>query len=328
MQKFIYVILILAFPFILKSQNEEIAKHENLVYYNSSIKDYLNYMKEYTEDPEKLALIDSMMKYSLIMEENLNNTVLPEYTEAEDSDEIIEEMPSDSSYNYDFENPEEPAEEPDDEYDSFGMNKFMPFKNKIKTKFDIQFGINNLVKNSVGFDSKEPEVYTPSSWYWEFGLLTKNRLGGKKSKAALSYGFSYLINRFSMDNDVRLAVVNEQPEFVTVDGAKKNPKLNIGYITIPLAIDFKFSKGFQCSIGGFAGYRVHTVQKLETKPGYERIEEQRYANYKLNNWTYGAKVSIGLRGFNLVGRYCFNNLFRDNPIYDMNVFMIGTALRM
>ena len=319
------IVIVLAFPLGLVAQNDAISNHENLVYYNSSVKDYLSYMRDLTNDQEKLALIDSMIKYNLLMEENLNNTVLPEYDATE---EQMEEMPSDSTWDYGMENPEYESEDMEEDYKSFGMNKFIPFKNKIKTKFEIQFGVNNIHINAISQNAIEPEVHTPASWFWEFGLLTNNRIGKKNSKVALSYGFSYLINRFSMDNDVRLDVINNQPQFVEVAGAKRNPKLNIGYITVPLALDFKFSKGFQCSIGGFAGYRVHTVQKLETKPGYERIEEERFANYRLNNWTYGAKFSVGLRGFNLVGRYCFSNLFRETTPYDMNVFMIGTSLRI
>lgn len=322
-----FILSFFILPFGMKAQNDIIENHETLVYYNSTIKDYLSYMKDLTDDKEKIALIDSLMKYNQLLEENLNNTVLPEVA-MEEVPEPVEEMPSDTTWDYGMENPDFEGEEMEEDYESFGMNKFIPFKSKIKTKFEIQFGINNVNINSVAANSIEPEIHTPASWFWEFGLLTNNRIGKKNSKVALSYGFTYLVNRFSMDNDVRLALVNNEPQFVPVDNANKNPKLNIGYITVPLALDFKFSKGFQCSIGGFAGYRVHTVQKLETKPGYERIEEERFANYRLNNWTYGAKFSIGLRGFNLVGRYCFSNLFRDSTPYDMNVFMIGTSLRI
>lgn len=327
MYKIIPCLCLIMMPFLLSAQNDEIIKHENLVYYNSSIKEYLQYMRENTEDAQMLAMIDSMAKYNMALEEKLNSVVLPEVEEEpaeiamenEESEEITEEYPA----------PEyESEEQGEEDFESFGMDKFMPFKRKFKTSFEIQVGINNLNIKSVAAGVNEPEVYTPASWYWDFALLTKNRLGGKNSKVALSYGFSYLINRFSMDNDVRLTIINDKPEFVEVSGAKNNPKLNIGYLTVPVAFDFKLSKGFQFSLGGFAGYRVHTVQKLETKPDYERIEEVRFANYRLNNWLYGAKVSIGLRGFNLVGRYCFNNLFRENNNYDVNTFMIGTSFRM
>ena len=329
MHKILLYLGLFIMPVVVSAQNDEIVKHENLVYYNTSINEYLQYMKDNSDDVKIISLIDSMEKYNKQLEEILNNVVLPESVSQpaeiadEESDEAMEEMPEIyPAPDYDMEDQQE------EDFEGFGMDKFMPFKRKFKTSFEIQVGINNLNIKSVAAGVNEPEVYTPASWYWDFALLTKNRLGGKNSKVALSYGFSYLINRFSMDNDVRLTIINDQPEFVEVSGAKNNPKLNVGYLTIPLAFDFKLSKGFQFSIGGFAGYRVHTVQKLETKPDYERIEEVRFANYRLNNWLYGAKVSIGLRGFNLVGRYCFNNLFRENNHYDFNTFMIGTSFRM
>lgn len=327
MYKIILSLGLIMIPFLMSAQNDEIVKHENLVYYNSSVKEYLQYMRDNTDDAVMLSLIDSMAKYNIILEEKLNNVVLPEI--AEEPAEISMENEETEEMTEDYPSPDDETEEQGEEdFESFGMDRFIPFKRKFKTSLEIQVGINNLNINSVAAGVNEPEVYTPASWYWDFALLTKNRLGGKNSKVALSYGFSYLINRFSMDNDVRLTIINDQPEFVEVTGAKNNPKLNIGYVTVPLAFDFKLSKGFQFSIGGFAGYRVHTVQKLEIKPDYERIEEVRFANYRLNNWLYGAKVSIGLRGFNLVGRYCFNNLFRENDHYEFNTFMLGTSFRI
>lgn len=325
MFKNIFTFFAFLFCLPLQAQDDVIAKHENLVYYNSSIKEYLQYMKENTDDPEILELIGSMETQNGLIEEKLAKVVLPE---------VMEEVPMPAE-------PETPAEEPeeytypeaeestgDEDFEGFGMNKFIPFRNKVKTIFEIQFGINNFNQKNPSESVNNPEIYTPSSWYWDFSILTKNRLGGKNSKVALSYGFSYLINRFSMDNDVRLALVNNQPEFVNFAEANSNPKLNIGYVTVPVAFDVKLSKGFNFSIGGFMGYRVHTVQKLNSKVTYERIEEERFANYKLNNWIYGAKVSLGLKGINIVGRYCFNNLFRDNPNYEINTFMIGTAIRI
>lgn len=331
MNKFYLLLAMIVLPFVTKAQNEIIEKHNNLVYYNTNIKDYLEFMKENSEDPKVLELIAEMQKQNTALEEYLNTIQLPEAeaaVEAEMPEEPAEDWGTDEGepgQNWDLGVPETEEEE---EIEGFGMSRFIPFRNKIKTTFEIQFGINNLNKKSVAAGLGDPDIYTPASWYWEFGLLTKNRLGGKTSKVALSYGFTYLINRFSIDNDLRVDVLNDQPFFINVEDSKKNPKLNVGYLTIPIAFDFKLSKRFQFSIGGFAGYRVHTIQKLETKTGYERINEERSANYLLNNWIYGAKVSLGVRGFNIIGRYCFSNLFRENNNYDFNTFMIGTAIRI
>ena len=70
------------------------------------------------------------------------------------------------------------------------------------------------------------------------------------------------------------------------------------------------------------------MQKVSLKEGYESIEEHRHSGYLLRNFIYGASAGIDVSGFRLVGRYNFTNLFRDNPNYEYNTWMIGTYFKL
>ena len=206
----------------------------------------------------------------------------------------------------------------------------MPFKKKFNTNLKIEFGINSLHQITHAPNGiLSPEINTSGSWYWDFGLTRRARLGGKDSKVAINYGISFLKNRFKIENDLRLTInADKNPEFVGVPDAKDNPKLNVGYLNIPLSLNFSLSKKTKLELGGYAGYRIHTVQKFHLKTSSETIHENRYAGYNLNKWIYGATAGLDISGFDLIVRYNFSKLFKDNPNYDFNTFMIGTSVSL
>jgi hypothetical protein len=317
---------------MIHAQSEEQIRLDNLRYYLASIKDYNLSMRYYTDSVKILNLLDQMDVITSALETELNNIVIPE-TSAEQI--FADTIPKEEEYK--TETPEDYSSWPetevknDDENDGgIGISKYMPFKKKFNTNFKIEFGINSLHQITESPDGiLSPEINTGGSWYWDFGLTRRARLGGKESKVAINYGISFLKNRFKIENDLRLTSNgNDNPEFVGVPDAKDNPKLNVGYINIPLSLNFSLSKKTKLELGGYAGYRIHTVQKFHLKTNKESIHESRYAGYNLNNWVYGATAALDISGFDLIVRYNFSKLFKDNPNYDFNTFMIGTSVSL
>ncbi|MBK9733635.1 MAG: hypothetical protein IPO92_01180 [Saprospiraceae bacterium] len=312
------------------AQEDDKMKLDNLKYYLSSIKDNVQSMRYYTDSVKIVGLLDQIDVLASSLEVELNNIILPEpenmpINEPEPMEPAKIENLDDYSWKGDTIN----EENEDDNQRGMGISKFMPFKNKFNTSFEIQFGINSLMQgNDAPSGVLTPDINTGGSWYWDFALMRRARLGGKSSKIALNYGISYLKNRFKIENDIRLTNIDGTPFFTPISDVKENPKLNIGYINIPLSLSFQLSKKMTLQLGGYIGYRVHTVQKFELKPPGEKIEEQRYAGYALNNWIYGGTVSIGIGSFDLIGRYNISKLFKDNPNYDYNTFMIGTSISL
>lgn len=316
----------------LSAQEDAAAKHEYARYYNSAIRENASYMKEYTDSTKVIELLNQIEGLTVNIDAELDKVVLPvmeeeiiEVPQIEESeyDTRIEDLDDFTTWT------ETDNGEDSDSGSRLGLSKYMPFKNKYNTSFDIQFGINSF---QTGTESPSgvlsPDINTAGSWYWEFALMRRARLAGKNSKVAVTYGISYLKNRFKIENDVRLTVDGEIPVFVAVADAKENPKLNIGYLNIPLGINFKLAKKTTLKLGGYAGYRVHTVQKFKLKPANETIYENRYGGYELNNWVYGATASLDIAGFDIVAKYNFSKVFKDNPNYDLNTFMIGTSVSL
>jgi hypothetical protein len=326
--------IIFAFSFNnVKAQSDDQLKLENLKYYLASLKDNVQSMRYYTDSTKVLSLLDQIEVITANVEAEVEKIVVPESEMPQTTIETTEgdEVPIFEEEAVEVENYPDVMNNGDNGQDGgIGLSKYMPFKKKFNTNLKIEFGVNSLLNNLDEVAGiTYPEINTGGSWYWDFALVRSARLGGKDSKVALNYGISFLKNRFKLENDVLLTTnASGNPAFINIENVKENPKLNVGYLNIPLSFTFALSKKSKLELGGYAGYRVHTVQKNHLKVGKENIHEQRYARHELNNWVYGAKASIDISGFRLVGRYNFSKLFNDNPSYDYNTFMIGTSVSL
>jgi len=323
--------LFVLFSLMVNAQSEEQIRLDNLRYYLASIKDYNLSMRYYTDSVKIINLLDQMDAITTSLEEELNNIVIPEtIIEQTFPDTIVPEDESKIETQDVFTWSDTEVKTENENESGIGLSKYMPFKKKFNTNLKIEFGINSLHQITDAPNGiLSPEINTSGSWYWDFGLTRRARLGGKDSKVAINYGISFLKNRFKIENDLRLTInADKNPEFVGVPDAKDNPKLNVGYLNIPLSLNFSLSKKTKLELGGYAGYRIYTVQKFHLKTSSETIHENRYAGYNLNNWIYGATAGLDISGFDLIVRYNFSKLFKDNPNYDFNTFMIGTSVSL
>ncbi len=216
--------------------------------------------------------------------------------------------------------------------DKKGMKGKFDFKNKTpkverrtKTYFDIVSGLNGLVDgNTADANRVYPKVNT-WSWFFEVGLKLSTRVGGLTSPVSVNYGVSYLKNSYRFENNVFLQYnADNTVKFATKANASEDPKLTVGYITIPLGLDVKVGKKGKLGVGAYGGYRVVTRQNLNYKDASEKVEEVRRDSYGLNNLVSGASVKVGVSGLTLTGKYNFSPLFdTKNPAYKYNTYMFG-----
>ncbi|MEZ4909814.1 MAG: outer membrane beta-barrel protein [Saprospiraceae bacterium] len=308
------------------SQNEQYYNLENQKYYLSSIQDNIESLRVYSDSATIWPYLDKMSIITNDIDTELNKIVVEAPIEEEMVEETIEtegDTKEETLENYPWDN--DKKGDMDDDDDS-GMSKFIPFRNKIKTDFVIQFGVNGLMADDNLSGENSPEINTGGSWFWDFGISRKVRIGNKTSKVATYYGISYLINRFKINNDLRLSTVGDNG--VWIDETLVSNRINIGYLNIPVGLIFKIGKKSSIQLGGYAGYRVYTAQNLHIENGSEDIYQKRKDRYGLNNWMYGAQAGLDLKGFDLNFKYNFSTLFENPSPTDSNIWMIGTSIRI
>jgi hypothetical protein len=199
---------------------------------------------------------------------------------------------------------------------------------RTKTYFEVQTGLNGLVDgNGTAIATRAYPKVNTWSWYFDYGLKWKTRIGAAGSPVSVNYGLSYLRNKYRFENDTKIALTpTGTPSFETLSNAATDPQLITGYINIPIGIDVKVGKKGKFGIGGYGGYRVTSRQILEYKTGTEKVEENRRASYGLNDIVYGASAKVGVGGLTLTGRYNFSPLFdTKNTDYKYNTYMLGLS---
>lgn len=304
-------------------QSEDHDKLENLKYYNSAIKDNVQGMRYYTDSANVLSILDQMDGLTNQLDTEFEKVALPEIPEMDTDSDMIEDFEEEYNNDWSIDN-----QETDDD-GGIGISKVIPFGNRINTKAKIDFGVNLLLNQNNESNILAPEVNTGRSWYWEWGVFNQAKLGSKTSKVAINYGLSYLINRFTFSNDIRLTTdASDNPLFISVDNLTKGPKLNVGYITLPVSLKWSLAKKYSLELGGYAGYRVHSVQKFQLRRDNEDIREFVYARHQLNNWMYGASLNLQVKSINLTAKYNVSNIFKDNDNYDFRILMLGTTFKL
>lgn len=299
---------------------------ENLKYYLGEMKSYGYYSKEQlqslsTEKAGKNFLQDSLAIINLLHQidsladlalSRSENIIVPEEVKDGQSTEVptVPEVPEVPEYKSDIENDEGTGNQLIDQ-----MN---PLR-KMKTRFIIEVGVNNISTSSAsGFTNAE--INTGKSWFWNYGLYKPIV---KTKSIDLETGISYLSNRYTFENDVRLVKGVNFSTFQAINSSE-DPCLRTGHITIPLNLKVNLSKGFYINVGAYGGYRVYTSQIVKLKVNKEEIVEQRYDSYGLNNWLYGFKAGVGYKKMDVFLNYNLSNLFKSKINYEYHPFMIGT----
>ncbi len=315
-----------------QDQQEKISSQ---LYYLQEARANLSFAKNYADSTKVIQTMDSidMMMSNLIsyLEAIVVETPTPVAEEDYSQVEPIEAEPPQPPA--DEENPEDMGDygNGDDMPENTDMglgnpiiDKFNPFK-KMKSKVIIETGINNFFMSLTTLDS-EPIVNPGASWFWNFGLV---KIVPLSNKVSIEAGVTYLRNRFKFSNDVRLISEGngQVPGFTSIPNASEDPKLIAHYFTLPLVFNWKLTKTFHISLGGFGGYNIGAGQKITLKEKEEEIEEYRHGAYGLNKWIYGVKAGLGLGGFDLFGQLSFANFFESNSKYDYKTYMIGTSFK-
>ena len=307
-----------------QDQQEKIS---NQLYYLQEARANISYAKNYADSTQVTQAIDSMdvMMGRLISYLEAMVVEAPQEVAPNEEEVVIEEAPTEPpTY--------EENQETNTEIENGGdmglgnpiIDKFNPFK-KMKSKIIIETGLNNFFM-SLSTNGSEPIVSPGSSWFWNFGLV---KIVPLSNKLSIEAGVTYLRNRFRFSNDVRLiSEGNGQfPGFTTIANASEDPKLIAHYFTLPIVFNWKITKTFHMTLGGFGGYNIGASQKIKLKEREEEIEEYRHGAYGLNKWIYGVKAGLGLGGFDLFGQVSFANFFETNNNYDYKTYMIGTSFK-
>ncbi len=88
-------------------------------------------------------------------------------------------------------------------------------------------------------------------------------------------------------------------------------------------ISLSRKRGFRIGLGGYIGYRISQKAKYIYKRGGDRNKDKDKGSFFINDLRYGARLQLGINGFDMVVNYDLNELFEDGRGPQLNPVSIG-----
>ncbi|MBP6557760.1 MAG: hypothetical protein KA213_05290 [Flavobacterium sp.] len=198
------------------------------------------------------------------------------------------------------------------------------------SQFVFAAGVNNLVTDKAVAHS---DYRYWGSHFYEWGFTSNTRLFKNDNLLHLKYGMSVMYNNLRPTNN-RLFVVNgNQTNLETSTVNLKDSRLRNVYLTVPLHLEFDFTKSKEVDgkktfrthesvrfgIGGYAGVRVKSKQKLCYELDGNDVSVKEKGDFNANDFIYGVSTYIGYKETSLYLKYDLNPLFKDNAIKQNNI---------
>ncbi|MBF6640588.1 hypothetical protein IVB69_03770 [Flavobacterium sp. J49] len=198
------------------------------------------------------------------------------------------------------------------------------------SQFVFAAGVNNLVTDKAVAHS---DYRYWGSHFYEWGFTSNTRLFKNDNLLHLKYGMSLMYNNLR-PTDNRLFVVNgNQTNLETSSVNLKDSRFRNVYLTVPLHLEFDFTKSkdkdgkkifrthesVRFGIGGYAGARVKSKQKLCYELNGNDISVKEKGDFNANDFIYGVSTYIGYGETSLYLKYDLNPLFKDNAIKQNNI---------
>jgi len=217
-----------------------------------------------------------------------------------------------------------------------GIKRNYIYKKKIRnerrttSQFVFAAGVNNLVTN--GSVANSDYRYWGSHFY-EWGFTSNTRLFKNDNLLHLKYGMSLMYNNLR-PTDNRLFVVNgNQTNLETSAVNLKDSRFRNVYLTVPAHLEFDFTKAkdkdgkrsfrthqsFRLGIGGYAGIRIKSKQKLCYEIDGNEFTTKEKGDFNVNDFIYGVSTYIGYKATSLYLKYDLNPLFQDNAVKQNNI---------
>lgn len=201
-------------------------------------------------------------------------------------------------------------------------------------------GVNPVTENGNSSLPNTSQFY--DDWDLRIGKSTNIDLGIVQQKLNLvnhrlnlRYGVGLDINKYFFDDAFKIDPDSNTWQTTDLSANVKKNRLTTTYLQVPLMLNYESSnkhyESFRLNIGGFAGLRISSNQKIkfndkDDNPFEDKIKHKERDNFEMNNLTYGLLAQVGYGPVNLYGKYHLQNVFEDDFAQDLNTLSLGIMI--
>ena len=219
----------------------------------------------------------------------------------------------------------------DGEFVSVSLNNKKKYDKRTTSRLLIAFGFNNLVSDGESFT--ETELNIGRSRFFEMGWSWKTRVFEDSNWLRFKYGFSFSFDGLRPSDNQYYVTDGELTNLEVHPQSLNKAKLRVDKLIFPMHFEFGPSKKierrdyfrystykkFKIGIGGFAGFKLSSRQKLKYNEDGNSKKEKIKASYNTNSVVYGLSGYVGWGWTALYMKYELNSIFKNNPVEQHNV---------
>ena len=199
-------------------------------------------------------------------------------------------------------------------------------------------GLNNAVSDNADVGD---DFSIGKSTFVELGYAWKTRVFENSGALQFKYGLSLQSNFLSIKDNRTLESLEGGNTFQEFPFDLKKAKLRVTNLVVPLHFEFggwkkeqkedyvRYRTGgkFRMGIGGYAGVRLGTQQKLKYKENGDRIKTKSRQDYDGDNLVYGLSSYIRVTGdLSLYAKYDLSSAFKTVELGEVNNISLGLRL--
>lgn len=213
------------------------------------------------------------------------------------------------------------------------INKPKKYDKRTTSDFVFAIGFNNTL--SEGKDLGD-DYSVMGSGFVELGWAWKTRLLKNSNAVRLKYGLSFQWNKLNAKNDKYFEQNGDVTTLEEFPVGLKESQFRVTNLVVPVHFEFGPSKKiekdnyfrystqdkFKVGLGGYAGVRLATQQKLNYKEDGDRVKQRINKNYNASDFVYGLSAYVGYGSIGVYAKYDLNPLFKDQLV-DQNNISLG-----
>jgi len=197
--------------------------------------------------------------------------------------------------------------------------------------FVLAFGLNNVITKGESLSDSNFKV--GGSRFAEIGWAWRTRVFKETNWLRVKYGFSFQFNGLKPTDNRYFVDTGATTELQTFGMDLDKSKFRVDNLVFPVHFEvgpsnkiekkeyFRYDtyNKIKLGVGGYAGFRLASRQKLKFNDGTEDVKQKLKGTYNVNDFVYGLSAYLGWRDAALYVKYDLNTLFKDNPLEQRNV---------
>lgn len=185
----------------------------------------------------------------------------------------------------------------------------------------LAFGFNNSIGEGQSLNDLDYKV--GGSRFFELGFAWRTRVFENSNWLRFKYGLSLQYNSLKLKDNQYFVKNGDLTEVQTFPHELNKSKIRFTNLVVPIHFEFGPSKKieretyfrystkkkFKIGLGGYAGIRIGTRQKLKYKVDGDREKDKMKSDFNANDFVYGLSGYVSWGGVGIYTKYDLNPLF-------------------